>query len=267
MKIMNKDYPIFGGTKPRLHAEVKDHIEKSEFHEQYTIALERLLTCYKHRVLRASILDHIWSNSRLQVQLAKIAPEAKMEPCWYAFRGATIGICRASKDMSFVVLAIRDEIISAGGVFLDAEIHDGKHGIDGISLHYDIHTAKDAVNGDISEEQHEAYLKAVAICLGTIVPTFLEFAEVETVVLSAVGDKQRRAKVDGEKYITDILGDVEIVDSGWYRTLVRDGDFGVSGHFRLQPYGPLNSLRKLIWIKDFVKHGYVRKAKIERGKE
>ena len=38
--------------------------------------------------------------------------------------------------------------------------------------------------------------------------------------------------------------------------------FNVNGHFRLQPYGKERQLKKIIWINEFKKSGYVRQAKI-----
>lgn len=57
---------------------------------------------------------------------------------------------------------------------------------------------------------------------------------------------------------------ITIVDSAWFTHLVSSGAFKVRGHFRLQPCGHGLKDRKLIWINDFEKEGYTRKAKIEK---
>ena len=54
-------------------------------------------------------------------------------------------------------------------------------------------------------------------------------------------------------------------DSKWYTEICNNNDFKVSGHFRLQPYG--DGSRRLIFIKEFVKHGYHRKASIDKVKD
>lgn len=54
-------------------------------------------------------------------------------------------------------------------------------------------------------------------------------------------------------------------DSRWYTELHNDNDFLVSGHFRLQPYA--DGVRRLIWIDEFTKHGYHRKATIDKVKD
>ena len=54
-------------------------------------------------------------------------------------------------------------------------------------------------------------------------------------------------------------------DSKWYTEISNDKDFQVSGHFRLQPYG--DGSRRLIWINEFTKHGYHRKATIDKVKD
>ncbi len=54
-------------------------------------------------------------------------------------------------------------------------------------------------------------------------------------------------------------------DSKWYTEISNDESFTVSGHFRLQPYG--DGTRRLIWINEFMKNGYHRKATIDKVKD
>ena len=56
-----------------------------------------------------------------------------------------------------------------------------------------------------------------------------------------------------------------IFDSKWYTEICNDEAFKVSGHFRLQPYG--DGTRRLIWINEFTKNGYHRKATIDKVKD
>lgn len=56
-----------------------------------------------------------------------------------------------------------------------------------------------------------------------------------------------------------------LFDSKWYTEISNDESFQVSGHFRLQPYG--DGTRRLIWINEFTKHGYHRKATIDKVKD
>ena len=51
-----------------------------------------------------------------------------------------------------------------------------------------------------------------------------------------------------------------ILDCHWFTELIRSVAFGVIGHFRWQPCGEGRQLRKLIWIADFEKEGYRRRA-------
>ena len=55
---------------------------------------------------------------------------------------------------------------------------------------------------------------------------------------------------------------IEFYDCGWYTTIVRNEGFSVKGHFRLQPCGTGRHQRKLIYIREFQKHGYVRRARL-----
>ena len=53
--------------------------------------------------------------------------------------------------------------------------------------------------------------------------------------------------------------------SNWFTTICRDEEFGVSGHFRLQPKKVNGEWTKeLIYIQPYVKHGYHRTADILR---
>ena len=49
-----------------------------------------------------------------------------------------------------------------------------------------------------------------------------------------------------------------IVDSVWNNIVIRKEGFKVMGHFRLQPCGVKSMDRKLIWISEHKKDGYIR---------
>ena len=65
--------------------------------------------------------------------------------------------------------------------------------------------------------------------------------------------------------VTEIGLDYYLFDSKWYTEISNNESFLVSGHFRLQPYG--DGSRKLIWINEFTKNGYHRKATIDKVKD
>lgn len=52
---------------------------------------------------------------------------------------------------------------------------------------------------------------------------------------------------------------ITFVDTLWKQRICVNG-FKVSGHFRLQPFGEERKKRKLIWIEEFNKNGYNRRA-------
>ena len=74
----------------------------------------------------------------------------------------------------------------------------------------------------------------------------------------------KAGKTTGTKKTGKILNDfnfpITLVTSKWNTTVIRTEQFGVRGHFRLQPYGTAMQNYKLIFIEPFVKNGYVRKA-------
>lgn len=91
---------------------------------------------------------------------------------------------------------------------------------------------------------------------------FKRYAKVETIEMSKSNRKVTDDK--GEKYLNETDYDVTVLDSKWFREIVRDEDFEVRGHFRLQPKKKDGEWTKeLIWIEDFIKHGYHRKAKVD----
>lgn len=100
----------------------------------------------------------------------------------------------------------------------------------------------------------------MALTFPLLVLFFIEFAKVETYVTSP---KNRKVKIDNEKYLNETPVSVEIIDSNYYTTTINNNKIDVEGHWRWQPYGKGRSLVDLIWIDDFVKDGYTRKAKIE----
>jgi hypothetical protein len=88
---------------------------------------------------------------------------------------------------------------------------------------------------------------------------FRKYAEVEIKVIKP----KMKAELFKCKYHNDNDHSIEIMDSTWFTTLIKSDEFKVRGHFRLQPCGQAFAERKLVWIKDFTKEGYTRKAKKE----
>lgn len=87
---------------------------------------------------------------------------------------------------------------------------------------------------------------------------FTELSELEIIELKP---KQKTGTKKQGKYINDSQRPVIIVDSGWNKMLIRADGFSVRGHFRLQPCGENREDRKLIFVNEYEKKGYVRKPK------
>lgn len=83
----------------------------------------------------------------------------------------------------------------------------------------------------------------------------IEIAEIQTKQKKEVKGKKNIIIQDGISYF--------VLDSKWFTEVCNNNEFIVSGHFRLQPYG--DGSKKLIWINEFKKHGYHRKALIEKA--
>jgi hypothetical protein len=94
---------------------------------------------------------------------------------------------------------------------------------------------------------------------------FYNYTETETKIIHGIDSgKQRRVKLNGEKFINASQNDIEIIDNSYFTKIIRTGEFGVKGHFRVQSYGSGKSQTKIIFIDEYQKSGYTRNAKIDR---
>lgn len=104
---------------------------------------------------------------------------------------------------------------------------------------------------DVDEYLHNLFYDTILLL------NFIKYAEVETKHLPA----NRKVQGINCKYINETKSNVKILDSMWFTELVKSDAFKVRGHFRLQPKKKEGEWTKeLIWIKDFEKSGYTRKA-------
>ena len=98
----------------------------------------------------------------------------------------------------------------------------------------------------------------------SFVVTFLIFkynAEINSVNIERGNSKRTKVTHLNQEYESQSRVPVQIIDSRWFTEVTGDG-FKVSGHWRKQPYK--SGEKKLIWIKDYEKQGYTRKALIEK---
>lgn len=84
---------------------------------------------------------------------------------------------------------------------------------------------------------------------------FFYLSENEEIIIPA-GRKYGTRK--SGKVINEFPFAITMVNSRWNITTIRTEGFNVSGHFRLQPYGPQLSMSKIIFIDPFEKKGYKR---------
>lgn len=113
----------------------------------------------------------------------------------------------------------------------------------------------------IEIEKHDDVMSVVLYALLSA-ELFINFAQVETKTMKP------NTQIWDERMVNALYNnktnkDITIIDSKWYTELISSGSFNVRGHWRMQPHGPGMKQKKLIWINDFQKEGYHRKAKIE----
>ena len=98
-----------------------------------------------------------------------------------------------------------------------------------------------------------------------VVMAFKKFASVELDVIKPLSRKKTPLDPQGKgKVVNDTGIEVTLLDSTWFREIIRNEGFKVRGHFRLQPCKNDKGewTHKLIYINEFEKHGYHRRAKI-----
>lgn len=83
---------------------------------------------------------------------------------------------------------------------------------------------------------------------------FRKFAPVEEYIVNKKSN--RNLRINFTKYTNTSKESVKIIDSRWFRDIIKTDGFGVSGHFRLQPCGKNKTDRKLIWVNEYKKNGY-----------
>jgi hypothetical protein len=96
-----------------------------------------------------------------------------------------------------------------------------------------------------------------------VVLAFKKFATVELDIVEPFKKKKTALDPQG-KVVNDTGVEVTLLDSRWFREIIREEGFKVRGHFRLQPCKDEQGhwTRKLIYINEYEKHGYHRRAKI-----
>ena len=88
--------------------------------------------------------------------------------------------------------------------------------------------------------------------------TYLCFGDITEIFLKPKTNK----KIGSTRFVNNSKLSITFCDSLWKQRINVDG-FKVRGHFRLQPIGEGRLKRKLIWIEEFKKTGYHRRATVE----
>ena len=88
---------------------------------------------------------------------------------------------------------------------------------------------------------------------------FIHFFETDRIVLNV--NRNPRAQVNDTQYVNLTPRNIHIIDTNWFTNIIRVDPFLVSGHIRFQACGQGYQERKMIWINEYEKKGYVRKAR------
>lgn len=95
---------------------------------------------------------------------------------------------------------------------------------------------------------------------------FCHFADVRVNHVARPGSREAKQQAgDPDASVNYYPFGIRKIDMRYITTIIRDEEFGVRGHWRMQPYGPRRKQRRLTYISPFVKHGYHRRAGILAG--
>lgn len=106
----------------------------------------------------------------------------------------------------------------------------------------------------LDEGKDRAYWASMII--GFVV--FKKYCDIETKIIEGT---TRRTIVNGTKYVNDTDKRIQVLDCTWFTNLVSSGAFGVTGHLRWQWCGPGRTEKQLVYVHEYEKKGYMRKAK------
>ena len=96
---------------------------------------------------------------------------------------------------------------------------------------------------------------------------FYNYTETDNkIVYGTDTEKARRIKVNNEKIINETPNNIEIIDTTYFTKLIHTGEFGVTGHFKVQHFGTSYSESKIIYVNEYKKNGFTREAKITTKK-
>lgn len=125
-------------------------------------------------------------------------------------------------------------------------------------------TSNDEIYGwEYSEREGRAWYGKIHDYVMSFI-LFYNFTEAEThIVHGKETGHPRRLKLNDEKFLNETLNNIEIIDITYFTKLIRTGEFGVTGHFRVQHFGVGNSEAKIVFIDSYKKSGYTRGAKID----
>jgi len=109
----------------------------------------------------------------------------------------------------------------------------------------------------LNDDNLELSHRLVSLLTSTII--FKKFAPIETIIINK--DTNRKGKLGNEKHLNSMNIDITVIDSSWFRNIIRTSGFTVRGHFGLRSCGVNRRERRLVWIDTYKKNGYVRDAK------
>lgn len=89
-------------------------------------------------------------------------------------------------------------------------------------------------------------------------------AELKTITLDKIN---RKIKTRNDTYFNETKSDVKVIDLNWNTTTIQTSEFWVKSHVAIRWIGTGRKDFKIVMIQPFKKHGYTRRAGIEKAGE
>jgi hypothetical protein len=160
----------------------------------------------------------------------------------FSEKGISVFVCHPSEEYKLVCWGFNRETLTTFGVIKNDNSVDGVAAVSRFGEPYN----------DL--EYLEQYLNSIMVSL-----YFIHNCDIQQKILKP----QEKYRESGFKHYNETKTDIIMLDCNWFTELIRDTPFHVKGHLRWQVCGEKFSKRRLMWISDFEKKGYHRKAKVE----
>jgi hypothetical protein len=250
MRLNEKTYPAFATLEKKQYEWLKiDQLFETILtdNQKFFDFLEALKSIHK-QVDRKYYLTNTFKSSLLQAY-----PKISEKKLHYNYIPSGCGIIFTDNGFSLYLSNPTDKKLKLAIYGFTKDVLTTYGIVDNDNNFYGIAASLDENGNPINDtERLASYLDSTLLAL-----YFIENCEIEEKIIKP-NEKHRE---NGNKHFNESKSDIIFLDCKWFTDLIREAPFRVKGHLRWQVCGEKKTKRKLIWIDEFEKAGYVRKNK------